>query len=302
MADESSKDQKARSRLEQIKRQSRRNVTAQEAQIDALVAQLEQFLERNLSRILEGLRTDKVTAREAARALGGLEAAMEEAGLQTYFEKAKALFRNEYDAVTDAFQDTTGKAATLSGFALKNLDTLVENRLAIAASFVTDYIGDVRAAVLDAVVGGRKVNPRELFAQAEGRTLANLKTELNTALMAYQQVVHMEKAEKAGIELFLYVGPDDEVTRPFCVEHVDRIFTRQEIEAMDNGQDLPVMIYRGGYNCRHHWRPVSNELAESLEPRLAERRQRNADARAEREAAKEAKRRRKAQGTPPASK
>ena len=242
-----------------------------------------------------------MTAREAAKALGGLEAAMGEAGLQTYFDRAKGLFRGEYDAVTDAFQDTTGKAAALSGFAQKNLDTLIENRLAIAASFVTDYLGDVRAAVLDAVIGGRKVNPRELFAQAEGRTLANLKTELNTALMAYQQVVHFEKAEKAGIELFLYVGPDDEVTRPFCVEHVDRIFTREQIDAMDNGQNLPVMIYRGGYNCRHHWRPVSNELAESLGPRLTERRKRNADARAEREAAKEAMRREKVRGTPPRS-
>ena len=66
-----------------------------------------------MSRILEGLQTDKVSAREAAKALGGLESAMEEAGLKTYFDKARALFRDEYDAVADEFRETNGKSALI---------------------------------------------------------------------------------------------------------------------------------------------------------------------------------------------
>jgi hypothetical protein len=100
---------------------------------------------------------------------------------------------------------------------------------------------------------------------AEGRALANIETEVNTTLMAYQRVLHIEKAKKSGVDKFLYVGPDDDITRPFCQEHVDQIFSRDEIDAMDNEQDLPVSIYCGGYNCRHHWRPVSDELAKEIE-------------------------------------
>jgi hypothetical protein len=31
--------------------------------------------------------------------------------------------------------------------------------------------------------------------------------------MGYQRLVHFQNAQKAGIDRFLYVGPDDEVTR-----------------------------------------------------------------------------------------
>src|SRR5262249_41168603 len=135
----------------------------------------------------------------------------------------------------------------------------------LAATYVNDYLGDVRVAVTEAVVGGRDIKPEEILDNATGRNLANLRTELVTTRMAYSRVVHMEKAKRAGITKFLYVGPDDDITRPFCHEHVDQVFTAEEIARMDNGQDLPVEIYCGGFNCRHHWRPVSDELAEELQ-------------------------------------
>lgn len=247
-----------------LNRQATLRANSSEAQVESFIERLKGFLQRNLAAILEGLRGDKVTAKEAAKMLGGLESALQDAGLGERFEGLKALFRDEYDAVTEEFKDTTGKAALLSAFTRKNLDALVDVRLALAATFVTDYVGDVRGAVLDAIVGGRKVDPREILENAEGRTLGNLQTEIDTTLMAYQRILHFEKADKAGIDKFLYVGPDDEITRDFCQEHVGGIYTRDEIDAMDNGQGLPVALYAGGYNCRHHWRPVSDELAKEI--------------------------------------
>lgn len=233
--------------------------------MESLVQALERFLRRNLSKILAGIKTDSYTAKEAAKALGGLESAMEDAGLGDYFLRAKAIFREEYAAVQEEFEQTTGKKALLSQFTQKSLDALRDTRLDLAATYVNDYLGDVRTAVLDAVVGGRDVKPEDILDSAEGRTLANLRTELNTTRMAYQRVVHFEKAKKAGIDKFLYVGPDDDITRDFCQEHVGNIYTLDEIQEMDNGQGLPVEIYCGGFNCRHHWRPVSDELAAEIE-------------------------------------
>lgn len=190
---------------------------------------------------------------------------MEEAGLGRYFERAKSLFKDTFDQVQNEFEQTTGKAALLGKFTRQNLEALVDNRLDLASRYVTEYLGDVRTAVLDSVIGGKAIKPQDIFEQAEGRTLANLKTEMNTSLMAYQRITHLEKAKKAGIRKFLYVGPLDKIIRPFCKARVGRVFTEAEIARWDNEQGLPAAIYCGGYNCRHHLRPVSDDLAAELE-------------------------------------
>lgn len=197
--------------------------------------------------------------------LGGLESAIKDAGLSEQFGKVRGLFDERFQEIQDEFRSTTGKAALLSGFTKQNLNTLVDSRLLMASTYITDYVGDIRTIVLESIVAGRKVNAREVLEKAEGRALANIETEVNTTLMAYQRAVHMEKAIKAGADKFLYVGPDDDITRPFCADHVDQIYTREEIDNMDNGTDLPVSLFCGGYNCRHHWRPVSDELAKEIE-------------------------------------
>lgn len=46
-----------------------------------------------------------------------------------------------------------------------------------------------------------------------------------------------------------YIGPPAE--RPFCREHLGKTLTVAEWKRKSNGQGLPVLLYRGGYNCRH---------------------------------------------------
>jgi hypothetical protein len=248
-----------------LNREAKKQITQQEAQVSNFVDSLRLFLNRNLSRILEELEGDKYTAKEAAKILGGLESALQDAGLDKKFGKIRELFDERFQEIQEEFTLTTGKAALLSGFTRQNLSTLVDSRLLMASTYITDYVGDIRSIVLESIIAGRKVNAREVLERAEGRALANIETEVNTTLMAYQRAVHMEKADKAGTDKFLYVGPDDEITRPFCKQHVDRIYTRDEIAQMDNDQGLPVELFCGGYNCRHHWRPVSDELANEIE-------------------------------------
>lgn len=58
-------------------------------------------------------------------------------------------------------------------------------------------------------------------------------------------------------QLYAYIGPVDEIVRPFCREHLGRVYTQAEIEALDNGQLPNPFITGGGYNCRHLWAPLS---------------------------------------------
>ena len=72
-----------------------------------------------------------------------------------------------------------------------------------------------------------------------------------TAKSAFSSANTVSRAEEVGINKLRYAGPPAQ--RPFCQLHLGNVYTLKEIRQMDNGQGLPVLYYRGGYNCRHRW-------------------------------------------------
>lgn len=90
------------------------------------------------------------------------------------------------------------------------------------------------------------------------RTDAQIATLYDTSVSIYtRQVELMGAGDDPGMR-FRYVGPDDDLTRPFCEARVNRVFTRAEIDAMENGQLDNVFLTGGGYNCRHLWMRLSD--------------------------------------------
>lgn len=118
---------------------------------------------------------------------------------------------------------------------------------------------------------------RSVLGQADRTTLVNdLATitgqatrvadrQFHDGTIEFSRTVTKAKADEAGYEFFEYVGPRDRVTRPFCRARVDKVFSRDEIDRMDNGQLPDVFITGGGHNCRHHWRPVRREWFDDTE-------------------------------------
>jgi hypothetical protein len=83
-------------------------------------------------------------------------------------------------------------------------------------------------------------------------------TFANTSMqMFYRDVSHVS-AEKTGWDNYIYAGPEDGKTRQFCESLLrdDKTYSREEIDAMDNGQLPDVFATGGGYNCRHNWYAV----------------------------------------------
>jgi len=119
-------------------------------------------------------------------------------------------------------------------------------------------------------------------------------TYARTANLRYAREVIAQKTAELGIETFLYVGPIDNKTRPFCQSIVGTTHTRLEIEELDNGQTGDVMSDGGGFNCRHTWTPVPSDVFNEL-------RQPGAETELEKEATKKAPRRNrpKAEDKPP---
>lgn len=86
----------------------------------------------------------------------------------------------------------------------------------------------------------------------------NARTLIATGSNAINQAKRNYDAEKSGLEYFKFVGDSPE--RKFCKKHYNKIYSKTEIEALDNEQGLPVFYFGGGYNCKHQWIPVIKDL------------------------------------------
>ena len=77
-------------------------------------------------------------------------------------------------------------------------------------------------------------------------------------------------SEAAGMDYFVYAGTEIKSTREFCRDHLNQVYHRDDIaefEAQDWGgknPDVPFVISRGGYNCRHSLRWIPDELVETF--------------------------------------
>ena len=88
--------------------------------------------------------------------------------------------------------------------------------------------------------------------------------------MQADAVANLEMANRLGQNHAIYAGTEKDNTRCFCIERMNRIYTREEMISWNklswrgkipNGN---VLIDRGGYNCRHTLNWISDELAPLL--------------------------------------
>jgi len=84
------------------------------------------------------------------------------------------------------------------------------------------------------------------------------------SLNQFSSTLTITTANEQGIDRFEYYGDLILDSRQFCREHVDKIYDRDEIKKIWEGEwagKAPgdPFIVRGGYNCRHQWLPIVEE-------------------------------------------
>lgn len=89
-------------------------------------------------------------------------------------------------------------------------------------------------------------------------------TYARTAHMRFSRTVQGMTAEQNGLKQFIFVGPGDGKTRDWCIDHLGNVYTRDEIDQMDNGQLPNAWVNGGGWNCRHVWAGVSDAVARAI--------------------------------------
>ena len=242
-------------------------IRAREAEVQAFVERLRRILDRSLEEILTEIETGKVSGLEAARILEDMLRTLKAAGYEREVGRLEAVYTEELRAVFEAVRDAgaASRRAVLTASDEDIIEALIRTDIARVTGTIDALLGDARSTLMRAVVAGELPDVRAVRDRFGERVASNLRTELNTSLQAFNRTVTITKAKDVGFELFEYLGPDDNVTRDFCEAVLnDRdppIYSLDEIARMDNGQGLDVLTHGGGYNCRHQWRPISEEDA-----------------------------------------
>jgi len=85
------------------------------------------------------------------------------------------------------------------------------------------------------------------------------------SLMQFDASINTQMGKEAGIDTWKYYGDLIKDSRQFCRDHVGNVYTTAEIDEIWQGSwagksSSDGLIARGGYNCRHHFRPYISDV------------------------------------------
>lgn len=130
----------------------------------------------------------------------------------------------------------------------------------VARGYLGDYERETVKKIARAVAKGQKNNgtwrtvAKEISKiDKQAKHYAN--TIARTQVKAVSRSALVEKAKRAGVDWYKYVGIKRDSIRDFCRKHLNKHYTLAQIQAMRNGNREPVELYAGGWNCIHDWLP-----------------------------------------------
>ena len=125
----------------------------------------------------------------------------------------------------------------------------------------TNVRDSLRDLTVDVPLNTVMSNMQTRMTRAQGRQL----TEIKTKISQYGRGVTAVAGAAAELDHYLYTGPRDGITRPFCRALVNLVVDENQMGKLNNGQGLSVKTSGGGYNCRHSWSPVTESFIEAAD-------------------------------------
>ena len=125
----------------------------------------------------------------------------------------------------------------------------------------TNVRDSLRDLTVDVPLNTVMSNMQTRMTRAQGRQL----TEIKTKISQYGRGITAVAGAAAELDHYLYTGPRDGITRPFCRALVNLVVDEKQMGKLNNGQGLSVKTSGGGYNCRHSWSPVTESFIEAAD-------------------------------------
>ncbi len=250
----------------QVKKQSGDLATITRARIDQLKAEVSAT--KRIKKALTSSRGELLKTLEAAvNASSPLSLlSLDRNQLMSFIlDAGLGLAVEEFVDSADRIEDAAAKAvgAIVPNFGFDPIQGEINQiKVSVAQSVFDDVIlpdtlgavrGSLQAMAVQVPVKQAMSALSKRMQSATGRQL----TEVRTKLAQYGRDVTAKAAESAGLDMFLYTGPKDGLTREFCIPLINKVVSSAQMKRLNNGQGLAVKTSGGGYNCRHSWSPIS---------------------------------------------
>lgn len=151
--------------------------------------------------------------------------------------------------------------------------SLLDDLQVMQATTLMSVSGDYKRKVTNLIYASRESGVdtsllEQLFVSGVADGMGNslqqvIGTISETMTMNAYSTLMLKKGDEAGITRYKYIGSLIVDSRKWCVDHVNRVYTRDQIKgwgrsiwAGKNPGGDP-FITRGGYRCRHHFAPVA---------------------------------------------
>lgn len=93
---------------------------------------------------------------------------------------------------------------------------------------------------------------KEILTLTDAKT-AHADTNARLVVSGYNRNARNEMRKSADIGHGFYYGDARHSTRAFCRYCIGKVFSMDQINLLNNGQGLDVLLYCGGWNCIHSW-------------------------------------------------
>lgn len=234
-----------------------------------LLANVLKAADRALRPVLQdaiaGDRTATIRAARGVILRSDIRQALRDAGFDD-------LARTASEAAVEAMAVEVMKTRTAQGVA-KMVKPSQQRIAALAALGEANLLGtaeDITTALVQAVSvwAFTVTDPNrilEVLADVTDTEFTKVQTLFDTQTSIYGRQIEAVATENLGpSQAFLYTGPVDGRTRDWCLDRVGKVYTRAEIERMDNGQLPNPFLTGGGYNCRHSFLAVASDELTAL--------------------------------------
>lgn len=264
--------------------------------VAGFVGELESILKRlnrRVAALLKALETDgdgrlvsdAANLARASQARSQISRLLQESGYGNAAANLVAAY-DEMAVLSKAGLAAGGVLAEFTRLDIASIQALKDMDFGRWARFGDDFVESVHANIMDSVVGlstfdGLVDSIQETLLggdeQDRAAAVGRAETMANTLAQSFDRTLTARKAAESGIDTFVYLGPEDGLTRPFCQAVLsgdgdkefnipateNGVYTLEQIEAMDNGvPGLQVLQFGGGYNCRHKFEAVAGKVAQ----------------------------------------
>jgi hypothetical protein len=189
---------------------------------------------------------------------------LERSGYNKIFIK----MQNQYeDEVASIFSQLgSARRSAISVNAVSVMDDLIRFELDYLSESVRQYAKGLKTAMLRGIATGQsdKVIIQAMtaeFGAGKGISSRSAQSLLGDAFARFSNSTTAKAYEMIPEQKFIYVGPNDQVTRVACqnvlsISMSNNGLTLKEINDLANGSDFFGFSDRGGFNCRHDWVPI----------------------------------------------